>query len=90
MRQEFDQYRAEHPELESFPPYNFRAPEHAAEAEQSDRRGVSQGPLSYVNDLGMWLFASNFFPFLYSNGNGQIEGSLPPTAGEGQGQRPTG
>ena len=26
-REEFDQYRAEHPELERFPPYNFGAPE---------------------------------------------------------------
>ena len=51
MRDEFDQYCADHPDLEPFPPtdYAFGTSEHAVEAESSDR-GVSQGPMSYVSD----------------------------------------
>ena len=43
MHDEFDKYRAEHLELEPFPPtdYNFGTFEHAVEAGTSDRGGVS-------------------------------------------------
>ena len=33
----FRQYRAEHPDVELFPPYSFETSKHAAEAEPSDR-----------------------------------------------------
>ena len=83
---EFDQYRAKHPKLELLPPYDFGALEHANEAEPTDRGGVSQGPLPYISDLGIWLFASNFFLFLCSHGSRQGEGPLFPIVGKGQGQ----
>ena len=43
---EFDQYRAENPDLEPFSPtdYGFETSEYAAEAKTSDRAGVSQEP----------------------------------------------
>ena len=33
IREEFDQYRTDHPKLELFPPYDFRTSEYAAEEE---------------------------------------------------------
>ena len=41
MREDFYQYRAEHPELDPFPPYSFGTFEHAVEAEPLDQGGVS-------------------------------------------------
>ena len=50
MREEFDQYHVDHPNLESFLPYDFGASKHAAEAEPVNRGDVSQSPSSYVSD----------------------------------------
>ena len=40
-REEFDEYRAEHPELESFPPFNFGVSKREANEESEDRGDVS-------------------------------------------------
>ena len=60
-RKEFDEYRTEHPDLESFPPYYFRVSRHASEEEPEDEGGVLQGHSPYVSDQGTWLSASNAF-----------------------------
>ena len=63
-RKEFDEYRAEHPELEPFPPYDFRVSEHAAEEEPEEGGGASRGHSPFVNDLGVLPPASTAFFFV--------------------------
>ena len=42
-REEFVQHRAEHPELEPFPPYDFDASDQAHDKESEEEGGSSQG-----------------------------------------------
>ena len=51
-RQEFDEYRTEHPDMEPFPPYNFGVPKHPSEKEPEDGGGVPPGHSPFVSDLG--------------------------------------
>ena len=41
--EEFDKYRFEHPDLESFQPYNFGVPRNVSEQEPEDEGGFSRG-----------------------------------------------
>ena len=60
-REEFDEYRAEHPDLESFPPYDFGVFGHTFEKKSEEGGGISRGHSPYVSDQGTWLSASNAF-----------------------------
>ena len=60
-REEFDKYRAEHPELEPFPPYDFNAP--SSEREPEDGGDDPPGHSPYVSNLGKRFPASNAFHF---------------------------
>ena len=51
-REEFNEYRAEHPDLEPFLPYNFGVLGHASEQEPEDGGGVSRGQSPFVSNLG--------------------------------------
>ena len=49
-REEFDNYRTEHPELEPFLPYNFGAPGQAYDKEAGVGGGAPQGYSFFVTD----------------------------------------
>ena len=50
-RKEFDKYRAEHPDLEPFPPYNVGALRDTSEKEPEDGGSVLLGRSRFVSDL---------------------------------------
>ena len=51
-REEFAQYRAQHPELELFPLYDFEASDQTHHKEDGERGGSSQGCSLFVVDPG--------------------------------------
>ena len=61
-REEFDQYRAEHPKLEPFLPYDFKAS--SSEKEPEEGGGDLPGHSSYISDLGEQFPFSNACYFL--------------------------
>ena len=63
-REEFVAYRAEHPELEPFPPYNFGASGDALEKEAEERGSAPRGHSFYVSDQRTCLLVSNYLTSL--------------------------
>ena len=76
IREEFDQYRARHLDLEPFPLYDFGALRHTSEKEPDDGGGVLRGHSPYVSDLGKWPPVSKHISFLYRDGYGHRERAL--------------
>ena len=67
MREEFDQYRAEHLELESMPPLDHahrtpNATEHVAKDRGLDQGGVLQSLSPY---MGKWVYILLVLTFFY-------------------------
>ena len=58
-REEFESYRAEHPELEPFLPHNFRASRDTSEKDPEEGGGVLRGISFYVSDQRTCLPVSN-------------------------------
>ena len=70
-REEFDEYGAEHPELEPFPPYDFGASKQTSKKDVRDGGGALQGFLLYVTNLGYtcWFL---MLSFLCGNGEWRL------------------
>ena len=88
--EEFDQCRVEHPELQPFPPYDFRATGHTSEKGVEDGGGVPQGHSPYMDNLGYFcLFLTLLTPLQEWQWTLRRSATRPCWGGTGPRRRPS-